>query len=277
MPRACEGKIALIVGGTRGIGRAAALALAQAGATVIPTGRSLASVQEIASELTKFGAESLPLAFDVADSDASAAAVNEVVRRFGRIDVMVGNAGISPHWKRAEHLTPAMWDEVMAVNLRGMFFCMQAAGRHMLSQRNGSIVVLSSVTASVGVVRGLPYTATKGGLDAIVRSLAIEWADRNVRVNGVAPGYVATDLTHGVRDNAGLSSSLLESIPMGRFAEPEEVAGMIAYLASDTSSYVTGQIFVVDGGFAAGKTSPPRERSVQMNMLPSQCVAKGDT
>jgi 3-oxoacyl-[acyl-carrier protein] reductase len=129
MPRACEGKIALIVGGTRGIGRAAALALAQAGATVIPTGRSLASVQEIASELTKFGAESLPLAFDVADSDASAAAVNEVVRRFGRIDVMVGNAGISPHWKRAEHLTPAMWDEVMAVNLRGMFSaCRQRAG-----------------------------------------------------------------------------------------------------------------------------------------------------
>ena len=253
-----EGKIALVVGGTRGIGRAAALALGATGATVVPAGRSLEHARLVASEIVKLGAKSMPLAFDVTDPCASAAAVEDVVRNFGGIDVLVANAGISPYWKRAEELTPAMWDEVMAVNLRGIFFCVQAVGRHMLERGRGSIIAISSVTSSVGVVRGLPYTATKGGLDAMVRSLAIEWADRNVRVNGVAPGYVATDLTHGMRDNAGLSTSLLETIPLGRFAQPEEVAGMIAYLASDASSYVTGQIFVVDGGFSAGKVTVRR-------------------
>ncbi len=258
MPPACEGKIALVVGGTRGIGRAAALSLAAAGATVVPTGRALDGARQVASEIAKLGAESMPLAFDVMDLGASVAAVDDVVRNFGGIDVLVANAGVSPYWKRAEELTPAMWDEVMAVNLRGMFFCMQAAGRHMLERGHGSIIAISSVTASVGVVRGLPYTATKGGLDAVVRSLAVEWADRNVRVNGVAPGYVATDLTQGMRDNAGLTKPLLETIPLGRFAEPEEVAGMITYLASDASSYVTGQTFVVDGGFATGKITVRR-------------------
>lgn len=253
-----EGRIALVVGGTRGIGRAAALALAATNATVIPVGRSLEHSRLVASEIVKLGAKSMPLAFDVTDPGASAAAVEDVVRKFGGIDVLVANAGISPYWKRAEDLTPAMWDEVMAVNLRGIFFCVQAVGRHMLEHGRGSIVAISSVTSSVGVVRGLPYTATKGGLDAMVRSLATEWADRNVRVNGVAPGYVATDLTQGMRDSVGLSNSLLEAIPLGRFAQPEEVAGMIAYLASDASSYVTGQIFTVDGGFAAGKVTARR-------------------
>jgi NAD(P)-dependent dehydrogenase (short-subunit alcohol dehydrogenase family) len=249
----CEGKIALVVGGTRGIGRAAALALAEAGATVVPTGRSRESAAEVSAEIAKLGAKTLPLAFDVSDPEASAAAVDEVVRQFGRLDVLVGNAGISPYWKRSEQITPAMWDEVMGVNLRGLFFCMQAAGRHMLGRGSGSIIAVSSVTASVGVVRGLPYIASKGGLEATIRALAVEWGDRNVRVNGVAPGYVSTDLTHGLRDNADLSSTLLETIPLGRFAEPAEVAGMIVYLASDAASYVTGQSFIVDGGFAAGK------------------------
>lgn len=195
----------------------------------------------------------MPLAFDVADPAASAEAMAEVVRKYGRLDVLIGNAGINPYWKRAEQLTPAMWDEVMAVNLRGMFFCIQAAGRHMLAQESGSIVCVSSVTASVGVIRGLPYTASKGGLDAITRSLAVEWADRGIRVNGVAAGYTATDLTQVMRENSELSNSVLDAVPLSRFAQPEEVADAIAYLASDASSFITGQTLVVDGGFAIGR------------------------
>jgi 3-oxoacyl-[acyl-carrier protein] reductase len=253
MQRACEGKVALIAGGTRGIGRAIVLALAEAGATVIPTGRSVEGAKAVAAEAVKLGAESFPLVFDVADPAASADAVANVVQRYGRLDVLVGNAGISPYWMRSEQLTPAIWDEIMAVNLRGLFFCVQAAGKQMLAQGSGSIISISSVTASVGVIRGLPYTASKGGLDSMTRSLAVEWADRGVRVNGVAPGYVATDLTHSMRENPGLASSLLSAVPMGRIAQPEEVAGMVAYLASDASSYVTGQTFILDGGFAAGR------------------------
>lgn len=258
----CDGKVALVVGGTRGIGRAVTRALAKAGAQVAFSGRSLDRAQVSAAEtVTTNGAQVHPMAFDVADPRASAQAVQDVVERFGRIDVLVANAGINPYYLRAEKLTPAVWDEIMGVNLRGLFFCVQAAALHMLEQRRGSIVSISSVTATVGVARGLPYIASKGGLDAMTRALAVEWADRGVRVNGVAPGYVATDLTSGMRDNPGLTDSLLQSIPMARFAEPEEIAGIVTYLASDASSFVTGQTFAVDGGFAAGRVLLPSTRA----------------
>lgn len=253
MAGSCDGKIVLVIGGTRGIGRAAALALADAGATVIVTGRSLEPAETVAAEARALGAEAFAFAMDVGDVVASRSVIDTIAAQFGRIDALVANAGISPYWVRAENITPEIWDEVMAINLRGVFFAVQAVGRHMLAQGFGSIVSVSSVTATVGVNRGLPYVATKGGLDAMTRTLAVEWADRGVRVNGVAPGYVATDLTHGMRGNSGITELLLAEVPMGRFAEPEEIAGTIVHLCSDSASFITGQIVVVDGGFAAGR------------------------
>jgi 3-oxoacyl-[acyl-carrier protein] reductase len=258
MQRPCEGKVALIIGGTRGIGRSAVLALAEAGADVIVVGRSLDTAQAVATEALQFGGTSLAIAVDVADTDAMQAATDRVVEQFGRLDILVANAGISPYWMRAEQITPAIWDELMAINLRGAFFSIQAAGRHMLAQGSGSIVAISSVTSAVGVSKGLPYVATKGGMDAMTRSLAVEWAGRGVRVNGVAPGYVATEMTHGMRENPGLADTLLSTVPMDRFAEPEEIASVIAFLGSDAASYITGQILIVDGGFAAGRNSDQR-------------------
>ncbi|MBD3759252.1 SDR family NAD(P)-dependent oxidoreductase [Rhizorhabdus sp.] len=256
----CKNKIILVIGGTRGIGRAAVLTLADVGATVIVTGRALELAETVAAEARARGAEAFAWAMDIGDPHASRTAIDAIAARFGRIDALVANAGISPYWIRSDHITPEIWDELMAVNLRGTFFAVQAAGRHMLTQGSGSIVTVSSVTATVGVNRGLPYVATKGGLDAMIRTLAIEWADRGVRVNGVAPGYVATDLTHGMRNNPGITDHLLGEVPMGRFAEPEELAGTIVHLCSDAASFITGQIFVVDGGFAAGraKQTPAR-------------------
>jgi NAD(P)-dependent dehydrogenase (short-subunit alcohol dehydrogenase family) len=173
------------------------------------------------------------------------------VNHFGRLDSCVACAGINPFFTRAEKVTPQMWDEVMAVNLRGAFFAIQAAARPMLETGKGSIVIISSMTALVGFERGLPYVASKGGLDAMARTLAIEWAERGVRVNTVSPGFIDTDLTMGVRETDWLMSSILDDIPMRRFGNPNEVGSLVAFLASDAASYITGQTVVVDGGYVA--------------------------
>jgi len=247
----CKGKVSLVIGATRGIGRATALMLADVGADVVVTGRSAESVEHLSGLLANRGVKSMALAFDVAEPTDSLRAVERTVDNFGRLDILVANAGINPYFTRAERLSPEAWDEVMGVNLRGLYFAVQAAGRVMLGQGRGSIVSVSSVTAAVGTLRGLPYTATKGGLDAMTRTLAVEWADRSVRVNAVAPGYVETELTEKLRGHESLSKMILGRIPLNRFGEPEEIASLIVFLASDAASYITGQVMYVDGGMQA--------------------------
>jgi NAD(P)-dependent dehydrogenase (short-subunit alcohol dehydrogenase family) len=250
-PRELAGQVAIVIGGSRGIGRALSIGLAAAGASVVVASRTQGALDALTAEMVAQGRQAVGVRADVSRLEDIESLVAQTLARFGRIDVLVNNAAINPLWKRAEALTADDWDMIMAVDLRGTFFACQAVGKVMIGQKGGRIVNVTSVTALRGTARGLPYTAAKAGLIAVTQSLAAEWCADNVRVNAIAPGFVATDLTRGLRANASLYRDIVAKVPMGRFAEPEEIVPLAVYLASDASSYVTGQVFVIDGGYSA--------------------------
>ena len=246
-----KGKVAIVTGGSRGIGRAIAEALAGAGAAVILAGRNRERAEEVASAITATGGSAVGVPADVSKASDVDRLMQTTVERFGHLDILVNNAGISPFWKKAELLTESEWDEVMAVNLKGTFLCAQAAGRIMIPQKSGRIVNISSIGGRVALPNLVAYCAAKGGVEQLTRVLAVEWASHNILVNAIAPGYVETDLTDGLRKNPKLQDSLIRQTPLGRFAKVEEVAGAAIYLASDAASFVTGQTLYIDGGWTA--------------------------
>lgn len=255
-----KGRVAIVTGAGGGLGKQHALALARRGAKVVVndlggardgSGGSASAAQAVVDEIRAAGGEAMANAASVTDFAAVQAMVQQAMDTWGRVDVLVNNAGINPLYKATQDLTKADWDAVVATNLTGVFLCCRHLGSEMAARGGGSIVSISSIAGHVGLLKSVPYCATKGGVEMMTRALAIEWARSGVRVNCIAPGYFETDLTAGMRGHEHLSRRLLAHIPLDRFGAVSEIVGAAVFLASPASSYVTGQSIVVDGGWTA--------------------------
>jgi 3-oxoacyl-[acyl-carrier protein] reductase len=237
------GKVVLVTGGSRGIGRACAVAFGKAGATVV---LSYAGNEAAAAEAVSLaGPKARSVKFDVADPAACAAAVDDVVKSAGRLDVLVNNAGVAIDGL-AVRIKDEDWDRTLDTNLKGAFALCRAAARPMMKQRSGAIVNLTSVVGEMGNVGQAAYAASKAGLIGLTKSLARELSSRNIRVNAVSPGFIDTDMTAGL--NAELKAKMTEAIPLGRLGAADEVARAVLFLAGDAASYVTGEVLKVNGG-----------------------------
>jgi 2-dehydro-3-deoxy-D-gluconate 5-dehydrogenase len=244
------GKSALVTGCRRGIGKAAALALARAGADVAGVSASLTSEDEVAREIAALGRTFRPYRCDLADRTAVYGLAERVADDFPRLDVLVLNAGTIERRAAVEH-GDELWDRVLEVNLTAQFVLARELGRRMVGQGNGKIIFLASMLSFQGGVTVPGYAASKGGIAQLTKALANEWAPHGVNVNAVAPGYIATDNTQALRRDEARSQAILERIPAGRWGTPEDVAGAFVFLASSASDYVHGIVLPVDGGWLA--------------------------
>ena len=245
------GKVAVVTGAGRGIGRGIAEALAGFGAAVVLAGRTAAVLEEAAGAIRAAGGRAAVQVADVSQEASVLALRDAALAAFGQIDVLVNNAGINPIWRTIEKTSLADWQAILDVNLTGTFLCCKYLGAAMAERGSGSVVNISSVAGHVGLTRSTPYCASKGGVELLSKALAIEWAARGVRVNCLTPGYVDTDLTSGLLHHETLSKPFLDHTPMGRFGQTRDMMGAAVFLASDASSYMTGQSLVVDGGWTA--------------------------
>jgi NAD(P)-dependent dehydrogenase (short-subunit alcohol dehydrogenase family) len=244
------GKVAVVTGGSRGFGRVFAVSLAAAGADVVVTARSEGDLQVTRDEVRALGRRSELFVADVTIEDEVEALMAFTVATFGRIDVLVNNAGLNVR-KPAVDYPLADFERVLATNLKGYFLCARAAGRHMLRQRSGSVINVSSILGSVALAGQAGYASSKGAINQLTKVLAIEWAPENVRVNALAPTYFLTELTKPLYDDPERRAFITGRTPMGRWGEPHELAGSIVFLASDASSFITGHTLLVDGGWTA--------------------------
>ncbi len=244
------GSVVVITGASRGIGRGVAEILAKTGATVAVTARRMEDAENVAGEIQDAGARAVGYALDVRDVQSIDPTFRRIETDLGRVDVLVNNAGIGNNHD-AVNVTESDWDEIMDVNLKGLFFCCQAAGRLMLARGYGRIVNISSQAGIVGIERHAVYSASKGGVNLLTKVLALEWGGRGVTVNAIAPTFIYTPGTADRLDQPEFRQSVLSRIPVGHFGTEQDVAAAIMYLASPAASLVTGTVIPIDGGWTA--------------------------
>jgi NAD(P)-dependent dehydrogenase (short-subunit alcohol dehydrogenase family) len=246
-----ENQVALVTGGGRGLGRATALGLAEAGASVVLAGRTRDQLTAVAAEIERLGRPSLAVTADVTLPEDQDALVRSALDRFGRIDILVNNAGTTFRTP-SESYPETEWDRVMDVNLKGPFLLMQKVGREMIRQGGGRIINVGSLIAVIGMPNIPAYGASKAGIEELTRCLAVEWAKYNIRVNAITPGYFRTDMTAGLDRDPDRGPKIQLRTPMKRWGEPEDLKGVVVFLASKASAYITGVSIPVDGGWLAG-------------------------
>ncbi len=247
-----EGKVALVTGGSRGIGRAICLGLATFGADVALLARDKTTGEAVARLVTGLGRRGIFIQGDVSSVGDTRRAADQTAHRLGRLDILVNNAGIGVQ-DPAEKVTPEEWDRVTGVNLRGLFFMSQAAAKHMIARgEGGRIINIASIFGIVGSELGASvYHASKGAVVNLTRALACEWAKYNILVNSIGPGFIVTDMTKAIEEVPALAEVLEKRHALGRFGCPEEIVGAVVFLASRASTFVTGENLFVDGGYTA--------------------------
>ncbi len=251
-----EGKVALVTGAGRGMGRRYALGLAREGAAVAVNDRSKEGLLETAKEVEAQGARALALGGDVAKKEDVGLMVNEVTEALGKVDILINNAGVNPFILPAERIEEEGWDRIMDVNLKGVFLCCQAVFSVMKDQGGGRIVNISSQAGLFGEQGMLPYCVSKAGVQVLTRGLAYEWSRYGIYVNAVAPGFIAGGMNEPILGKTEMVSALAQRVPLKRFADPEEVVSVVLFLCCEETSYVNGTTIVVDGGMTGYPPNP---------------------
>lgn len=252
-----KGKNAIITGAGQGIGKAAAIAVATSGANVVLCGRTLSKLEAVAEEIRKLGVKALPIKMDVTNIDEIEGSVNEAIKQFGHLDILLNCAGI---WKPSNlvDLTPEFWDSIMDINLKGTVFMSRSIARHMIDKKiHGTIELISSQAGKIGEYGNSTYGASKSAMDAWCQAVALELGEYNINVVAVAPGFTYTEMLKNVyakrgalegKDASVYAEEVAQSVPLKRMAQPEEVGSLMAYLASDDASYITGVELTIAGG-----------------------------
>jgi NAD(P)-dependent dehydrogenase (short-subunit alcohol dehydrogenase family) len=245
-----SGRVAIVTGAGRGLGRAMALALAAAGADVVVSSRTYAELEALRDEIRHLGPRAEAIAVNCTEEASCEQLVTTAVERLGKVDILVNNAGINVR-KPILDLSAEEFDRVLSTNLYGYFYCARAAGRHMVARGSGKIINISSMMGRVALPTQGAYASSKGAVEQLTNVLALEWAQCGVQVNAIAPAYCETPLTRPVFDDPERNRFIRERTPMGRWGQPHELAGAVIFLASDASSFVTGHVLRVDGGWNA--------------------------
>ncbi|MBN2028515.1 MAG: SDR family oxidoreductase [Actinobacteria bacterium] len=250
-PDILEGRVALVTGSSRGLGRGIALGLARHGADLVLTSRKLDLNRELAEEIRAMGRRALPLATDIMKVEEIFATVDKAVEEYGAIDILVNNAGTNPIRCNAVDVEEWSWDKIFDTNLKGLFFFSQAVARHMIGRGKGKIINISSAAGAAGSPLASVYGATKAGVNQLTRTLALELAPHHINVNALGPSFFEVGLSEYITKSPELTEAIVARTPLGRMGKVDELAEAVAYLASDAADYITGQVIYIDGGWAA--------------------------